>query len=197
MNKGVAGDRMLSLGLVLSRFDFNELPNSKCRPGPFRLDVAEVGLFRSPRPSVVLVSSAGAERINRLASFPELRVRDVPIVQLNPQGILNWKYKGEQALRSSGLPYSIIRATGLVTVPRDSNSSSGEDSPTSAMLFSPRRLQAAQGDSLVGRITRDELADLVLAALDSPHSAGKTFEVRRDESESGQLDFHRTMVMLL
>ena len=30
------------------------------------------------------------------------------------QGILNWKYKAEEALRASGLPYTIIRATGIV-----------------------------------------------------------------------------------
>ena len=53
---------MQSLGLVFSRFDFNELPNSKCVPGAFQLDVAEIGLYRSVRPAVVLVSSAGTER---------------------------------------------------------------------------------------------------------------------------------------
>ena len=28
------------------------------------------------------------------------------------QGILNWKYRGEMALRGSGLPFAIVRATG-------------------------------------------------------------------------------------
>ena len=113
---------------------------------------------------------------------------------------MNWKFKGETALRLSGLPYSIIRATGLVSAPAV---------PDSTDIFStPRRLQvcnifltlkltekqylhhnfvgqAAQGDTLAGRITRDELAGLISASLDSPHAAGKTFEVRRDESDSG------------
>lgn len=178
---------MLSLGLVLSRFEFNELPNRKCRAGSFQLDVAEIGMYRSPRPSFVLVSSAGTERINRLASAEE-RAKDVPIVQLNPQGILHWKYKGEEALRQSGLPYSVIRATGLVTVP-GSGSSGGDDAVSAANLAlfaTPRRLQAAQGDVMAGRITRDELAAMVAAALDSPYAVGKTFEVRRDETESGE-----------
>lgn len=47
--------------------------------------------------------------------------------------------------------------------------------------------QAAQGDTLAGRITRDELAGLISAALESPHAAGKTFEVRRDETDSGKI----------
>lgn len=182
VNKGIAGGRMISLGLVFSRFDFNELPNPRCSPGAFQLDVASIGLYRSVRPSFVLVSSAGTERINRLTS-PEQRQRDVPIVQLNPQGILNWKYKGEEALRLSGLPYSVIRATGLVTSPAvDSNSTT-----SNALFAAVRRLEAHQGDTIAGRITRDELANLVAAALESPHSQGTTFEVRRDETESGKL----------
>lgn len=34
-------------------------------------------------------------------------------MQLNPGGTLNHKYAGETAVRSSGLPYSVIRSTGL------------------------------------------------------------------------------------
>ena len=76
--------KMVSLGLVFSRFEFNERPNPRCKPGLFALDVAEIGLYRSARPAVVLVSSAGTERINKLAT-PEQRAVDIPIVQLNPQ----------------------------------------------------------------------------------------------------------------
>jgi hypothetical protein len=39
----------------------------------------------------------------------------------------------------------------------------------------------------VGRITRTELSNLVLTCLNSPYATGKTFEVRRDESDSGAL----------
>mmetsp|Transcript_29539 Transcript_29539/g.40590 ORF Transcript_29539/g.40590 Transcript_29539/m.40590 type:complete len:479 (-) Transcript_29539:32-1468(-) len=188
VNKGIAGGRMISLGLVFSRFDFNELPNPRCSPGAFQLDVASIGLYRSVRPSFVLVSSAGTERINRL-STPEQRQRDVPIVQLNPQGILNWKYKGEEALRLSGLPYTVIRATGLVTSPpaAPADSSNTSSNSNTALFSTVRRLEAHQGDTIAGRITRDELANLVAAALESPHSQGTTFEVRRDETESGKL----------
>jgi uncharacterized protein YbjT (DUF2867 family) len=44
----------------------------------------------------------------------EERRAEIPIVQLNPGGILNWKYKGEAYLRSSSVPYTVIRACGLV-----------------------------------------------------------------------------------
>lgn len=52
------------------------------------------------------------------------------------KGILNWKYKGETALRLSGLPYSIIRATGLVSAPVVSDSTD--------VFSTPRRLQVGE-----------------------------------------------------
>jgi hypothetical protein len=106
---------LTSLGLVYSKFTFNEVlytPNT-IRSGVFQLDVASIGLFRLKRPDVILVSSAGAERIHKISK--QERLRDVPIVQLNPQGILNWKYRGEQVVRSSNLAYTIIRPAGLVS----------------------------------------------------------------------------------
>ena len=45
--------------------------------------------------------------------YAEARKKDIPIVQLNPGGTLNHKYAGETAVRSSGLPYSVIRSTGV------------------------------------------------------------------------------------
>jgi hypothetical protein len=98
---------------------------------------------------------------------------------------LNWKYKGEEALRLSGLDYTIIRATGLVspTKPDENTLATAQ----SSILHSKRRLEVSQGDNISGRITRDELAELVTATLDSPFASGKTFEVRRDETESGRV----------
>lgn len=45
----------------------------------------------------------------------------------------------------------------------------------------PCRLQMSQGDTVSGRIARGEVAEAVVAALGSPYSGGKTFELRRDE----------------
>ena len=42
----------------------------------------------------------------------EARKRDIPIVQLNPGGVLNWKYEGECAARAAGFPYAVVRCTG-------------------------------------------------------------------------------------
>lgn len=45
----------------------------------------------------------------------------------------------------------------------------------------PCRLQVGQGDSISGRVSRDEVGATVAAALGSPYTAGKTLELRRDE----------------
>ena len=61
---------------------------------------------------MVLVSSAGVERNAIIGDDVELRKKDIPIVQLNPGGTLNYKYQAEAAVRASGYPYSVIRSTG-------------------------------------------------------------------------------------
>ncbi|CAN0453091.1 unnamed protein product [Laminaria digitata] len=43
-----------------------------------------------------------------------------------------------------------------------------------------------QGDTISGRVSRGEVGQAVAAALGSPYSAGKTFELRRDEAEDAQ-----------
>ncbi len=68
--------------------------------------------FSDVKPAVVMLSSAAVERNAIIGDDAEARKRDIPIVQLNPGSTLNWKYEGENALRTAGLPYSIIRATG-------------------------------------------------------------------------------------
>lgn len=64
------------------------------------------------RPAIVLVSSSAVERNAVIGDDSEARKKDIPIVQLNPGGILNYKYMGETALRASALPYTIIRPVG-------------------------------------------------------------------------------------
>lgn len=68
--------------------------------------------YKGERPAVVMVSSSAVERNAIIGDDLEARKKDIPIVQLNPGGILNFKYKGEMAIRSSGLPYCILRPVG-------------------------------------------------------------------------------------
>eukprot|EP00894_Picocystis_sp_ML_P005065 jgi/Pico_ML_1/55582/g1249.t1 len=46
----------------------------------------------------------------------------------------------------------------------------------------PCMLEALQGDKIMGKISREEVAEVVVAALRSPAAVNKTFELRRGES---------------
>ena len=97
----------------------------------------------------VLVSSMGATH------------RDHPLNRMY-SNILIWKLKGEDALRASGVPYTIVRPGGLT------DSRGGE--------FLPMMMQ---GDDLSrpGRIARADVAAIAVAALDRSDAKNKTFEV--------------------
>lgn len=73
--------------------------------------------------------------------------------------VLQWKFKGEEELRASGVPYTIVRPGGLVNTP------GGAD----ALVF-------VQGDTSAGRISREDVALICIAALDRPEALNKTFE---------------------
>lgn len=78
--------------------------------------------------------------------------------------VLNWKLKGENALRASGVPYTIVRPGGLVNTP------GGEQ----VLIF-------AQGDKSTGRISREDVALICIAALNQPAAINKTFETFSSE----------------
>lgn len=85
--------------------------------------------------------------------------------------VLIWKLKGEEALRASGVPYTIVRPGGLVNTP------GGEFS----VVF-------AQGDTTGGRISRQDVALICVAALQEKSAINKTFETYSSE-EQGQNDW--------
>lgn len=156
-----------SLGFVLSRFEYNGVPNYRYTPGPFKLEVKSISPFRSPRPALVMLSSAGVERNARIGDDVEARKKDIPIVQLNPGGVLNHKYKGEFAVRfaAGDLPYTIVRPTGL---------DAGAETAAS--------LELGQADTFAGKVSRSEVALATAAVLASPAAVGTTFELRRSEA---------------
>jgi len=79
--------------------------------------------------------------------------------------VLLWKFKGEEALRASGVPYTIVRPGGLINAPGGQKS----------VVF-------VQGDDETGTIPRADLARVCVAALSSPDALNKTFEVNSGKS---------------
>lgn len=78
---------------------------------------------------------------------------------------LEWKAKGEAYLRSSSVPYTIVRPGGLTDEPGGRTG-----------------LVLQQGDQGSGRISRADVAAVLIAALDNPDALGKTFEVISDDA---------------
>ena len=94
--------------------------------------------------------------------------------------ILEWKLKGENALRESGLSYAIIRPGGLIS------DSGGQK----LFVFD-------QGDKLLGTISRTALAETCLCAADYPKNLHMTFEVVESEEHGvqGCGEFFTSLVM--
>jgi len=83
--------------------------------------------------------------------------------------VLLWKALGENALRFSGIPYTIVRPGGLSDAP------GGQAG-----------IRAGQGDSMVqGFIPRADVAAVCVKALGNPDAIKKTLEVVADPASTG------------
>eukprot|EP00986_Skeletonema_menzelii_P004352 scaffold1467_cov147-Skeletonema_menzelii.AAC.18 len=114
-----------------------------------------------PLPKVVMLSSAGVTRpdwTDEKKSALE-GCAGIPIVRLNPFGILGVKKQSEEELRNCGTEYTIFRPGGL----------NDKWPKNSRPVFS-------QGDVAVGRINREDVASILVDLLVTPEATGKTFE---------------------
>ncbi|GLI71468.1 hypothetical protein VaNZ11_016695 [Volvox africanus] len=149
-----------SIQIMLSKFEYDGQLNPNFRRGPFNLPISHISTYLPADlpPRFVHVSSAGVTRPNR----PGINVdQEPPAVKLNDAlgGILTWKLAGEDALRASGVPYAIVRPTALTEEPGG------------------MPIELDQGDTIKGKISREDVADLCVALLSCPTVADITFEV--------------------
>eukprot|EP00798_Chlamydomonas_sp_ICE-L_P015251 gene15251-21333_t len=160
-----------SLQLMLSKFEYDGGLNPSFNAGKFELPVERISAY-TPPPSAAkivlvssaasktaLVSSAGVTRPNR----PGIDVNvEPPAVRMNDDlgGILTYKLAGEDALRSSGFPYSVVRPCALTEEPRGAT------------------LELDQGDTIKGKVSRNDVAELCCALLSSSAGMNTTFEIK-------------------
>ncbi len=114
----------------------------------------------------VLVSSMGVESGGGVVGW---------FLNLLSGDALEWKQRGEQALRASGVPYTIVRPGGLTDKPGG----------RAGVRFQ-------QGDQGMGSIPRADVAAVVVATLGEVDAIGRTFEIRSDASlapEAWRRDF--------
>jgi uncharacterized protein YbjT (DUF2867 family) len=111
-----------------------------------------------------LVDGAAAAGVGRfvLVSSMGVTVAGHPLNQMFDD-ILQWKYKGEQHLRASGLPYTIIRPAGLT---EDAGGAVG--------------VKLMAEDEGEGFIPRADVATACIEALQHEAAANKTFSMLSD-----------------
>lgn len=114
-----------------------------------------------PGGRVVMLSSAG---VTRPSWSKSRRARhagayDIPIIRLNPGGVLGRKRKAEKKLARATADFAVVRPTGL-----------NDD-------WAPGRPLLTQGDVAVGRACPSDVADVLVASLDSKEARGKVFEM--------------------
>ncbi len=113
--------------------------------------------YEGVRNLVLAAQHAAVKRFLLVSSLAVTR----PEHPLNRFGhVLDWKRRGEDALRDSGIAYTIVRPGGLTDEP------GGQ-----------KGILLGQGDTISGRISRADLAEVCLRALDSDRTQNTTFEV--------------------
>ncbi|CAM8993978.1 unnamed protein product [Rhodiola kirilowii] len=152
---------VMSFQLMFSKFESDGKLNPTFKEGAFELPVSSIRAYMAEpiTPRFVHVGSAGVTRPDR----PGLDLsKQPPAVRLNKElgYILTFKLMGEDVIRESGIPYTIVRPCALTEEP------AGAD-----LIFD-------QGDNITGKISREEVARICVAALNSPYACDKTFEVK-------------------
>ncbi len=169
----IDASKIRSFQLMLSKFEYDGALNPKFSPGSFALQVESIKAYGAnsiPLPQFVLVSSAGVTRPGRAGINLD---EEPPAVRLNDQlgGILTWKLKGEDSLRASGIPYTIIRPCALTEEP------GGKE-----LIFE-------QGDNIRGKISREDVAELCVEALKQSKACNVTLEVKQGENNANSIDW--------
>jgi uncharacterized protein YbjT (DUF2867 family) len=110
-----------------------------------------------------LVDAAVANRSRQfvLVSSRSVTQPDNPLNKMFGN-VLIWKLKGEDTLRASGVPYTVVRPGGLV------NGAGGEKD----IVF-----EQGDGPSENSTITRADVARICVEALKHPEARNRTFEV--------------------
>ncbi|KAJ4724382.1 NAD(P)-binding Rossmann-fold superfamily protein [Melia azedarach] len=118
---------------------------------------------------IVLVSSVGVTKFNEL-----------PWSIMNMFGVLKYKKMGEDFVRNSGLPFTIIRAGRLTDGPYTSYDL---NTLLKATAGQRRAVLIGKGDKLVGEVSRLVVAEACIQALDIEFTEGEIYEINSVQGE--------------
>lgn len=157
--------KIFAFQLMLSKFEYDGDLNPEFAAGKFELRVASIEAYKAGEevmvPRVVFMGSAGVTRVLRLEEFDV--EKQPPAVRMNDMlgRILEWKLAGEDVVRRSGVPYTIVRPCAL----------------TEKEAVGIEKLKFEQGDRMTGQVPREDVAKLLVEALKKKDLVDKTVEV--------------------
>ncbi len=173
-DEGKATKAEFPAGVAVVKGDVRDIESLKAGMKGVKFVISAIGAGGGPNPApgngaedidnqgvANLAQAASAARVRHLvlvSSAGTTQYADYPVPFMRP--ILAAKFKGEAALRASGVPYTIVRPGGLV-----------DDAGGKAAV------DFLQGDKANGRIARADVATVCIAALGRKSALGKTFEI--------------------
>ena len=153
--------------------------SAKAKNSPEKVDAKGVSNLVAAAPQdlkrFVFVSSCGILRKDKL-----------PFNLLNAFGVLDAKYKGEQAIIRSGLPYTIIRPGRLIDGPYTSYDL---NTLLKATTGGKLAVVVGTGDTLSGQTSRIDVASACVECLGNPAAEGQIFELVNKGPRPGVIDW--------
>lgn len=153
--------------------------NSKARNTPIIVDAQGVS-------NLVQAAPRNLKQFVFVSSLGILRKDKPPFSILNGFGILDAKQKGEEAIISSGLPYTIIRPGRLIDGPYTSY-----DLNTLLKAKTQGKLNVVlgKGDTLLGDASRIDVAAACVESIFYPSSQGQIFELVNQGTRPSIIDW--------
>ncbi|VEP18744.1 conserved hypothetical protein [Hyella patelloides LEGE 07179] len=147
------------------RWDFSNLFQPKNTPQEVDGEGVENLVATAPKSlkRFVFVSSCGV-----------LRKDSLPFNILNTFGVLDAKLQGERAIKTSGLPYTIIRPARLIDGPYTSYDL---NTLLQAKTDGKKAVVISTGDTLNGETSRIDVANACVECLNYENTINKAFEL--------------------
>ncbi|WP_066426125.1 SDR family oxidoreductase [Anabaena sp. 4-3] len=163
--------------------DFRE---AKAKNTPTKVDAEGVS-------NLVNTAPRSLKRFVFVSSVGILRKHQPPFSILNAFGVLDAKQKGEEAIVTSGLPYTIIRPGRLIDGPYTSY-----DLNTLLKATTDSKLDVviAKGDTLGGDASRIDVAAACVESIFYPTTQGQVFELVNKGTRPPVIDWEKLFSQL-
>ncbi len=167
------------------RWDFANLFQAKNTPQAVDAEGVKNLVAAAPKElkRFVFVSSCGV-----------LRKDSFPFNILNAFGILNAKLQGEEAIKASELPYTIIRPARLIDGPYTSYDL---NTLLRAKTDGKKAVVIGTGDTLNGETSRIDVANVCVECLNYEVTAGKTFEIINSGERPPVTDWEQLLAQIV